>query len=216
MGMDGMTPLISGSCNKEQTKLFYHYLSSERFWTEYGLSAVDTTAPYYQKDGYWNGSVWMPHQWFFWKTCLNDGKADLAWRIAETALDVWQNEVDKSYYCFEHFCIESGRGGGWHQFSGLSTPVLIWFAAYFKPGSVTCGYDTWISHQTMNLDKREFCADLCIDKSNSSGETTILIVMPPGNYQAIYNNQPVTCKQRKSGTLEITLPKNSKGTIKIY
>ncbi len=69
---------------------------------------MDQSAPYYRHDGYWNGAVWMPHQWFLWKTMLDLGQADFAFKIAQTALDLWKSEVDESYECFEHFLIESG------------------------------------------------------------------------------------------------------------
>ena len=83
----------------------------------------------------------MPYQWFFWKTALNDGRSDFAWRIAETALRLWEREVRASYACCEHFSISSGRGCGWHHFSALSAPVLNFHAAYYSPGTLTSGYD---------------------------------------------------------------------------
>ena len=76
-------------------------------WTPIGLSTVDRRAPYYRTDGYWNGCVWMPHQWFFWKSALDAGRAEFARRIAETALKLWKHEVDQSFYTFEHFSLSS-------------------------------------------------------------------------------------------------------------
>ena len=75
----------------------------------------------------------MPYQWFFWKTALNDGRSGFAWRIAETALRLWEREVRASYACYEQFSISSGRGCGWHHFSALSAPVLNFHAAYYSP-----------------------------------------------------------------------------------
>ena len=135
LGQDGVMPLLAGICTpaQEQT-LLAHLQSPQRLWTPIGLSTVDQSAPYYRHDGYWNGAVWMPHQWFLWKTMLDLGQPDFAYKIAHTALDLWKAEVDESYDCFEHFLIESGRGAGWHQFSALSSPVLAWFAAYYSSG----------------------------------------------------------------------------------
>ncbi len=138
-------PLLAGICTpaQEQT-LLGHLQSPQRLWSRIGLSTVDQSAPYFRHDGYWNGAVWMPHQWFLWKTMLDLGQADFAFKIAQTALDLWKAEVDESYNCFEHFLIESGRGAGWHQFSALSSPVLAWFSAYYRPGRLTAGFDTWV------------------------------------------------------------------------
>src|SRR5690606_15057476 len=36
-----------------------------------------------------------------------------------------------------------GNGGGWHQFGALSSPVLNWFNAVYRPGSVTHGFNVW-------------------------------------------------------------------------
>ena len=35
---------------------------------------------YYRPDGYWNGAVWFPYQWFIWKALLDLGHGDLAFR----------------------------------------------------------------------------------------------------------------------------------------
>ena len=36
--------------------------------------------------------------------------------------------------------LENKRGAGFHQFSGLSTPVMLWFNAYYISGNVTGGF----------------------------------------------------------------------------
>ena len=97
-------------------------LDPNRMWTDCGISTVDKTAPYYRTDGYWNGAVWMPHQWFVFLGMLAIGRCDDAAQIARTALDTWKRETDATYNSYEHFVLESGRGSGWHHFSGLSTP----------------------------------------------------------------------------------------------
>ena len=145
MGLDGAYPLVAGICTEEQEKRLLSCLQDDsRLWTDIGLSTVDRSAPYYRIDGYWNGSVWFPHQWFYWKTCLDLGYPDFAWKIARTGLELWSDEVRNSYNCYEHFIIETRRGAGWHQFSGLSTPVLLWYGAYYDPGRLTFGFDVWV------------------------------------------------------------------------
>lgn len=63
-------------------------------WSKSGISAVDMSASYYFNDGYWNGNVWMSHQWFLWKTMFDLGEADFAFEIAKRALDMWKAETD--------------------------------------------------------------------------------------------------------------------------
>lgn len=143
-GLDGLYPLVAGACTPAQEARAVAVLESPRFWTPVGLSTVDLTAPYYRNDGYWNGAVWMAHQWYFWKSLLDLGRGDFAWKIARTALENARRETDETYCCFEHWVVASGRGAGWHQFSGLSTPILVWFGAYFMPGRLSTGFDTLV------------------------------------------------------------------------
>lgn len=97
MGMDGASPLVAGVCTPEQESRLVGYLMSEKhIWTRYGMTAVDQSAPYYRDDGYWNGTVWMPHQWFFWKTLLDLGRADEAHQVAKTALDQTANTITQT------------------------------------------------------------------------------------------------------------------------
>ena len=82
LGLDGITPLLAGACTPGQEALLLDRLQDpKRYWTPIGLSTVDQSAPYYRIDGYWNGAVWMPHQWFFWRTALDLGQATLPTRL---------------------------------------------------------------------------------------------------------------------------------------
>ena len=155
MGMDGAFPFVAGISDGERTARILDNIKGGML-TEIGVSVVDTRAPYYKHDGYWNGSIWMPHQWILWKACLDHGEADLANRIAETALGLWEREVAHTYNCYEHFMIENGRGAGFHQFSGLSTPVLMWFSALYKPYTVTSGFMTVITEKITRENGMEF------------------------------------------------------------
>lgn len=217
MGLDGAYPIFSGICTSEQQNILLNRIfANDRMWTPSGIGVVDQSAPYYRIDGYWNGSVWMPHQWFMWKAMLDLGRGDLAYKIARTALDVWKNETDESYYTFEHFFSKSGRGAGWHQFSGLSSPVLAWFSAYFKPGTVTVGFETWIQHQSFSSENAGYYAELSFDQTTMPHQRTILVCLNPSyTYEVYFNgakiiNNVVPYK----GLLQITLPaSNSKGIL---
>lgn len=206
MGLDGVMPLYAGICTSEQESLFFERLADpDRFWTRIGLSTVDQSAPYYRTDGYWNGAVWMPHQWFIWKTALDTNRGDFAYQIAETALNLWKKEVETSYYCFEHFLIESGRGAGWHQFGALSSPVVSWFAAYHLPGKLTTGMDVWVEAHEFSDANESHTATL---RLNSAPRTaTVIVNLQPGNaYEARWAGQKLAVLERNPGSLEISIP----------
>ncbi len=223
MGQDGITPLISGICTLEQgEKIIGNMFSNKHLWTQIGISIVDLSAPYYKDDGYWNGSVWMAYQWFLWKTMFDMGRMDLAFKIAKTSLDVWQNEVEDSYGCYEHFNIKSLRGTGRRNFSGLCSPVMNWFAAYFVPGTITCGFDTWIMCKKFK-DRNSFLYaeikfginEICANVTHGTG---LLIVMNPEyRYKVSWNCTEINYEEKMPGVLEMKLPCNElNGVLKIY
>lgn len=154
MGLDGIYPLIAGACTPHQRERILRNVA-QGLLTEYGVSAVDTRAPYFSRSGYWNGSVWMPHQWILWKALLGIGEYQLANRIAGIALDLWKRETDATHNSYEHFMLTTGRGAGFHHFSGLSSPVLNWFCAYHVPGHIEVGYEARITRQEWNEQKTE-------------------------------------------------------------
>ena len=206
MGLDGVSPLVAGICNQEQEKrLIDKLFSKERMWTEIGISTVDKTAPYYKNDGYWNGSVWMPHQWFVWKIMFDLNRPDLAYKVAITGLELWQNEVDKSYSCFEHFLLQSKRGAGWHHFSGLSTPVMSWFAAYFTAGKLTVGFDVWVIKQEFKNDNSSLEARLRIFDNNDGVNITVSL-NSSNEYTASWNGKVIKHETIKPGLLNIQIP----------
>ncbi len=206
-GFDGAYPLIAGICTpKQETRLLQALMSPEHLWSNCGLSAVDQSAPYYRKDGYWNGTVWMAHQWFFWKTMLDLNQAEFAWQIASTGLEVWRREVETSYHCMEHFFIETGRGAGWHEFGGLSTPVLSWFHAYYVPGHLTTGLNVWVTQQQWNADQTALTATLQLYGPGRRRQCALIACLHPSHtYRVSWNGLPVDCTPRLPGLLEIPL-----------
>jgi hypothetical protein len=218
MGLDGAYPLISGMCTPGQQEILIDKVfSSKHMWSPSGITVVDQSAPYYRIDGYWNGAVWMPHQWFIWKSMLDLDRTDLAYKVASKGLDVYKRETDASYYTFEHFLAASGRGAGWHQFSGLSTPVLSWFAAYYKTGTVTPGFEIWINKQSFNDDHTSYKADISFDEATVPHKRAMLAGMNPAfDYRAQFNGKPVVVERLEKGVLQITLPAtNETGTLTI-
>jgi len=210
-GLDGAYPLMSGICTPEQERILVDRIfSPTNLWTSAGISVVDQSAPYYRNDGYWNGAVWMPHQWFMWKTMLDLGQADLARRIAQRGLDVWKSETDATYYTFEHFLASNGRGAGWHQFSGLSTPVLSWFSAYYRPGTATVGFSTLIHQQQFGPDCHNYRAELIFDRATQPHARSLILCMNPRyEYEVTFNGRKLNAESPYPGLLQITLPAGS-------
>lgn len=211
-GLDGTSPLISGICTAGQSDaLINHLFNPKELWSNIGLSTVDQSASYYKIDGYWNGTVWMPHQWTTWKSLLDLGKGNLAFQIAGTALNVWENECREGYYTFEHFIIASGRGAGWHQFSGLSSPILNWFSSYYKIGKVTTGFEIWLSGGKFNADHSDYQVTLKFDEATKAHERCMLVCLNPQyKYSVKFNGKPVEYKILYPGLIQITLPATNK------
>lgn len=192
LGLDGLHPLVSGiGAPARERAMLANLFEEGRLWTPAGITAVDMTAPYYRADGYWSGTVWMPHQWFFWKAMLDLGRPDLAFAIASRALELWRDEVDASRHCFEHFLIETRRGCGWHQFSGLSTPVLAFFAACHCPGSLTTGFDCWVYEAGFTDDNRVFDGRLLLTPRLHGPRSVFLCLAPENDYLVLWNDKPV-------------------------
>ena len=204
MGIDGVTPLVAGITTPEQQeRLLAHIFTKGELWSDCGITAVDQTAPYYSVDGYWNGTVWMPHQMILWKTMLDLGKPELARKIAFTALENWERECRDSYNCYEHFMIESGRGGGWNNFSGLSCPVINWHNAYFKPGTVSTGFGVLVTSQEWSEDLTSLEATFEFDKDMQGKETAILICAHPDReYEVLINGKKAVAPQ-DNGLIEL-------------
>lgn len=218
MGFDGAYPICAGICTPEQEQILLQKIFSEQnMWTPSGMSVVDQSAPYYRIDGYWNGAIWMPHQWFAWKAMLDLGRADLAMKIATKALDVYKNETDDSYGTFEHFFAKTGRGAGWHQFSGLSAPVLSWFTSYYKEGTATTGFEIWIREQSFNEDLSSYKASLSFDDATAAHQRSMVVCMNPAyQYKITFNGKVITPTCPYKGLLEINFPDTSKdGTLLI-
>lgn len=211
MGLDGVSPLVAGICTPEQQKrLIEHIFNKDKLWTDQGITAIDQSAPYYNKDGYWNGRVWMPHQWFIWKTMLDLNEPEKAIQIAQTALDVWKRETEATYNCWENFSVETGNGGGWHQFGALSSPVLNWFNALYRPGSVTHGFNVWPVMQKFYPENNGFDGQFRLFVDQGEHSSSLLFCLNDAyDYQATLNGKSVPLNKVLDGlyTIKIVLEK---------
>ena len=205
LGLDGISPLFAGICSAEQeSRIIARMSSPEHMWSPVGLVSVDPTAAYYRADGYWNGAVWYPYQWFSWKALLDQGRGDFAFQIASTALELWKTEVGETYNCFEHFIVASRRATGWHHFGALSAPILAWFCAYHTPGTLTCGFDTWIEQLKVGPD----CTSLRAELRHSGADRpwlALVVLAARREYTVTWNGRQIEPLQRHAGMLEIML-----------
>ena len=206
-GLDGIYPIIAGVCNNEQKAAILSHLKNEKeMLSPYGISAVDMTAGYFMVNGYWNGNVWFPHQWFIWKTMLDMGESDFAYTIAERALNIWKREVDYSYYTFEMVNVVTGRGGWFHNFGGLSTPITMWASAYFKAGTLNTGFDTWIDEVGFSENNKKLSAKITYFGKNQ--KFTVLAAMNDDekkHYKVTLDGKEIPFRERFKGTVEIDL-----------
>lgn len=218
MGFDGAYPLIAGICTEKQKEIILSRLKSDKhIWSNAGLSAVDQSAPYFKIDGYWNGTVWLSHEWFFWRTMLDLGEADFAHKIAVTALDMWKKEVETSYNCMEHFIIKNQRGAGWHQFGALSSPVLMWYAAYYQPGNFTAGFDAWMTNKKFDKPYDNLTVDLSFSGNNKIA-SVVACMNPKNEYEVKWGGKNLLYKSLSQGTLSIDIPtdKIKNGILEIH
>ena len=216
-GLDGIYPIIAGVCNDEQKEAILSHLKNEKeMLSPYGISAVDMTAGYFMVNGYWNGNVWFPHQWFIWKSMLDMGETEFAYTIAKLALEVWKREVDYSYYTFEMVNVVTGRGGWFHNFGGLSTPITMWASAYHKAGTLNVGFDTWIDNSSFNEDNTQLQAEFTYFGNNE--KITVIAAMNDDEnkaYKVFLDGAEINFNERFKGTLEIELSVKDNETHKL-
>ncbi len=213
-GFDGVYPLIAGAVDGERReRLISHIKNPDEMWSAAGVSAVDMSASYYFDDGYWNGNVWMSHQWFVWKTMLDNGDGDFAFEIANRALEMWKEETDFTYNTYECFGIKTRRGGWFHNFGGLSAPICIWANAYYKPSTVTSGLDLWTDYQKCTNDS----AEISFKYFGSCDKYTFIVTLDDKNeYKATIDGREVGYFQRVKGAMEFTFCGDIKsGVLKI-
>lgn len=206
-GMDGVMALLSGECTKEQTqRLLENIFDTKRMFTPCGITAVDQSASYYRDNGYWNGAVWFSHQWFLWCCMLDLGAGDRAWQIASTALTAWKKECDSTLNTFEMLHVATGRGGWFHQFGGLSAPVLLWLGCYYQPGVVNAGLDTRLYH--VHFAKKNTHCTLCADTTLSKEPSTLVVSLAAvhGDYRVQIDQKTAPHVRRTQGAVEILLP----------
>ena len=139
--LDGVAPLIAGGLAPDiEAHLVNHLSDHNGLWTAQGLTAVASASASRREDGYWNGNVWIPHQWFLFMACLSCGRSEEALRIGETMLAVWSRATAETDFVYELVDAVSGQGEGHHAFAGLTSPLLRIAQGLRCPGQITTGW----------------------------------------------------------------------------
>ena len=200
-GFDGVYPVVAGISNEYRTKKVIEN-AKVGLMTKYGISVVDTRASYLSKTAYWNGSVWVPHGWILWNSLLDLGDIEFCENISKTYLDTWASEVNKTYSFFENFMLINGRGSGFHNFSGLSSPMLNFYSSYYAKNYISCGFETLI------LSKTDSEIEYETQKENA------YILVNTNKTNILVNGEKVNVKTAFSGAKYIPI-KKGKGKIEI-
>lgn len=198
MGLDGITPLAAGICSDHQIdRMEENMFTLGKLWSPYGMAVVDQSAAYYSPDGYSVGASWIPHQLIFWKSMLDYNKPDRAHQIAEAVMNQFTMECDATYQCYENTRISTGRSSGWHNFSGLSSPVVNWYYSYYCKGTVSTGLDAMVVSKTMAPDYSSCEFTLEFDKDAVGREMAVMVCLDESHtYSA----------EAKSGQLKTSSP----------
>ncbi|BDD11974.1 hypothetical protein FUAX_44060 (plasmid) [Fulvitalea axinellae] len=215
MGLDGAYPIITGECDKRQTKAILANLKSEsELWSPTGLRNVSQSASYCQSDRRWNGAVSFAHQWFFWKSMLDLGETEFAAKIAETALTTLSEETASSHNVYGHYLPQTGRGFGYPRATGYVSPALSWHQAYFTPGTVTGGFDCWTKELKTNEDATELEATVSFAESGKTKRGLVISMNSGRKYEFTVNDNNYEAQMLWPGTYTLSLPKGTK-TVKI-
>ena len=174
-GLYDTFPLFAGIATEAQAQhLLAAVLDPEQYWTPYGVTAVAQNDPNYRDNGYWNGSVWIAPQWFFWKTFYNLGEMAAARQLTDNVLGLWERNHRETLCCWEEFRIKTGRGAGNSRFAGLSTPILALRRARRSSGRIQTGQDVLI---TAKADPRCGLFDAELVAPFASGRTGVSVVL---------------------------------------
>ena len=212
MGQDGISPLAAGICTPHQIeRMEENMFTLGRLWSPYGMAVVDQSASYYSPDGYSVGAAWIPHQLVYWKSMLDYNMTERAHQIANTVMDNFTMECNASYQCYENTRISTGRTSGWHNFSGLSSPVVNWYHSYYCKGTISTGFDAIVISKDVAQDYSSCEFVLEFDKDAVGRDMTVMVCLDPTkDYKALAANKELSTSSPHPGLLCITVTATKK------
>lgn len=85
--------------------------------------------------------------------------------------------------------------------------MLSWFSAYFKPGTVTTGFEVMIKKQSFTADNSGYQAELAFDQATAPHPRSILVCLTPANdYEASFNSEKLEVTSPYKGLVQVQLP----------
>ena len=212
MGMDGISPLAASICTDHQiSRMEENMFTLGKLWSPYGMAVVDQSAAYYSPDGYSVGASWVPHQLIYWKSMLDYNKVDRALQIAEAVMNTFTFECDETYQCYENTRLSTGRASGWHNFSGLSSPVVNWFYSYYCKGTISTGMDAIVVSKKVASDYTSCEFTLEFDKDAVGRDMAVMVCLDPSkDYSAVIKSKALQTSSPYPGLLCITVKADKK------
>ncbi len=203
-------PLFSGQTVHKE-RLIGQMMDPSRFNTEFGISSVDMTAPFYNPKGYWNGGIWPVLQWYLWRGLLEAGEPVLARKVAETIMGTWSRCFEKEHYLGEHFMIASAQMNGAPNFGGLSAILIPMHEAYFSAYQITTCYDVVIHGKSVDRTNDTLSFQLSAPfLSAASHDLLVNMGKAETRYSLIINGKPSEeFVSDEFGHLSIRLPRPS-------
>ena len=105
--------------------------------------------------------------------------------------------------------VVTGSGGWFHNFGGLSTPITMWSDAYYKQGTFSTGFDTWVDRYEFTNENKSFSSD--ITYFGEKEKFTVIVTMNDdenNEYKVYFDGEEIPFKERFKGTIEISLSVN--------
>ena len=123
---------------------------------------------------------------------------------------MWKAETDFTYNTYECFGIATKRGGWFHNFGGLSAPICIWANAYYRPQTVTTGFDLWTDYQKTT----ENSAEISFKYFGDNDKYSLIVTLSDNfDYKVYLDGREIDFAERNKGSLEITLSGDIKSGV---
>lgn len=209
--ISGLCPIFSSSYSDERQREILITELFQKYMTPLGLTSVDPKADFYRK-GYWCGAIWIPFQWLFWKWFIGQGRLEEAKLIARNFLSAYEKAYLKRPCCFEKIDLETAVGCGDLAFGALAAPVVNLWAAYYKQGTLSLGYET--VPVLVNVAEDLSFAEITLISEERSDKTGGLIVMKESS-DYILSCEGITKKVRSDENGVVQFAFASQGPVKI-
>lgn len=213
--MGCFNPLFAGAVRDagRQHRMLEKLTDTAKYWTERGLTPVPRDSELYRPDGYPNGSIWGPGQFYYWMAFYSIGRLDLATAIADRYSAMFEQEHQRTLMCWEHFAAETGHGTGNSRFSSFTLPVCSLRNSRRRYGYVQTGFNTLTDRR--EIDERGN-ARLAFRTPFDPGPVSVSIVLRPDrNYTLILNGRQSEIHSDPYGFIGLTFYSEAGQTTEI-